>query len=150
MLLRKNRLRATLCTAYIARADLEHSAYQPVQIQREVAVDHLTLKETEAAQTLSKELAKMLKEQEEANRRLQDLVQDSGNQIMIEQLNARKEELDKQIVETKRQIDELKLRVMQRLARFGRAIFHVSHSSAISRSRPLTYCNVQATRRSRS
>ena len=91
-----------------------------LQIQKQMCRQHLQLNETEAGQRLLAGLQKLLGDQKEANRRLQELADRQGNEILVQQLHARSAELEEKIRQTAQQISTLKSGVLQRLARFIR------------------------------
>ena len=96
---------------------------QPVedlQIQEQMVLQHFQLNETEAGRRLLAALQKLLDDQREANRRLQELADRQGNEVLVQQLHARSAELEEKIQHTKQQISTLKFRLLQRLARLLR------------------------------
>ena len=93
---------------------------EDLQIQEQMVLQHFQLNETEAGQRLLAALQKLLDDQKEANRRLQELADRQGNEVLVQQLHARSAELEEKIRQTKKQISTLKFRLLQRLARFLR------------------------------
>jgi hypothetical protein len=69
----------------------------------------LQLKQTTAGVTLNNELKKLIKARKEAARKLRAQAKKQDNALVVEELNQRQSEIDKKIVQTANELQELKI-----------------------------------------
>jgi hypothetical protein len=78
----------------------------------------LRLNETGAGVALNKELEKLIKDQKDAARRLRELVNSQDNELVVQELNGRKAELDETIRRTATQLRQMKIPLTRKVRLF--------------------------------
>ena len=80
-----------------------------VQMSREIVDMSLRLNETQVGVQLKKELQKLIKDREEAMRQIQAQMREGSNEIVVQELNRRKADVDARIHRTASELRELKI-----------------------------------------
>jgi hypothetical protein len=89
-----------------------------VLLPREIVHTDLRLNETRVGIALNKELGKLIKDQKDAARRLQELVQNHDNELVVQELNERKAELETKIRDTADKLREMKIPYTRKIRLF--------------------------------
>jgi hypothetical protein len=89
-----------------------------VLLPHEMVDIRLRLNETGAGIALNKELEKLIKDQKDAARRLRELVNSQENELVVQELNGRKAELDETIRRTAAQLHQMKIPLTRRVRLF--------------------------------
>jgi hypothetical protein len=89
-----------------------------VSLPREVVDDSLRLNETKAGIALNKELEKLIKDRKDAARMLEHQAKKQDNELVVNQLNERKAQLDDHIHQVAGQLLELKIPFTRRVRLF--------------------------------
>jgi chromosome condensin MukBEF ATPase and DNA-binding subunit MukB len=89
-----------------------------VLVSRQIVKDRLRLNETEAGLALNKELEKLIKDRKNAARRLQEQADNQDNELVVQELNAEKAEIEERIRHTAGQLSELKIPFTRRVRLF--------------------------------
>jgi chromosome condensin MukBEF ATPase and DNA-binding subunit MukB len=80
-----------------------------VLLSREMVDDDRRLNETQAGVTLNKELEKLIRDQKDAVRKLEQHAKRAGNELVVQQLNERKAQIDQKINHVSNQLRALKI-----------------------------------------
>ena len=99
-----------------------------VLLPHEIVDSRLRLNETQAGVALNKELEKLIKDQEVAAGRLRNLAKNQDNELVVQQLNGQKAEIEENIRKTAGQLREMKIPLTRRV----RLFFMGKVSSAIA------------------
>jgi hypothetical protein len=91
-----------------------------VLLPHEMVDIRLRLNETGAGVALNRELARLIKDQKDAARRLTELVNSQDNELVVQELNGRKAELDETIRKTAAQLHQMKIPLTRRVRLFLR------------------------------
>jgi len=89
-----------------------------VLLPHEMVDIRLQLNETGAGVALNKELEKLIKDQKDAARRLRELVNSQDNELVVQELNGRKAELDETIRRTAAQLRQMKIPLTRKVRLF--------------------------------
>ena len=90
----------------------------PVLLQREIVDIQLRLNETQAGKTLYRQLDQLIKDHQDATRKLGEQANKQGNALVVQELNARKAEIDEKIQQTSGQLRQLKISFARRFVMF--------------------------------
>jgi chromosome condensin MukBEF ATPase and DNA-binding subunit MukB len=91
-----------------------------VLLPREIVDASLRLNETQAGIALNKELEKLIKDRKETARRLWEQMGNQTNDLVVQELNQRKAELDAKIHQTADQLREMKIPFTRKIRLFFR------------------------------
>ena len=80
-----------------------------IQMSKEMVDVNLRLNETQVGVQLKKELQKLIKDREEAMRQIQAQMREGSNEIVVQELNRRKADVDAKIHRTASELRELKI-----------------------------------------
>jgi len=80
-----------------------------VQVSHEMVERGLQLKQTKAGVTLNNELKKLIKARKDAARKLRAQAKKQDNALVVEELNQRQSEIDNKIIQTAKELQELKI-----------------------------------------
>lgn len=80
-----------------------------VQISKEMVDVDLRLNETQVGVELNKELQKLIRDRKEAMRQIQEQMQKGGNEIVVQELNQRRADIDEKIDRTASEMRKLKI-----------------------------------------
>jgi len=89
-----------------------------VLLQLEVVEDRLRLNETHAGKTLNEELERLIKDRQNAARMLEDEAKKQNNELVVNELNGQKAQIDDNIIRVADQIRLLKISLGRRIALF--------------------------------
>jgi hypothetical protein len=117
---RTERFDKTYESAWHIVGSLESNDYAPVLLSREIVDIRLRLNETQAGITLNKKLERLIKDRQDATRRLGKLANKQGDaqSVQLEVLNAHKAEIDEQIQQTSGQLRQLKIPLTRQFVMF--------------------------------
>jgi len=112
---RTERFDNTYESAWHIVGSLEKKDRAPVLLPTEIVDIQLRLNETQAGITLNKQLEQLIKDHQDATRKLGEQADKQGNALVVQELNARKAEIDEKIQQTANQIRQLKIPFTRRV-----------------------------------
>jgi chromosome condensin MukBEF ATPase and DNA-binding subunit MukB len=89
-----------------------------VQLPTEMVEIHLPLNETQAGITLNRELEQLIKDRKHAARKLRQQAENQNNELVVQELNQRKAEIDEKILQTADELRQLKIPFTRRVRLF--------------------------------
>jgi chromosome condensin MukBEF ATPase and DNA-binding subunit MukB len=112
---RTDRFDRTFETAWDIIGNLSQRAQAPLQLPKDIVDTNLLLNETHAGVTLHNELTKLLKDQKEATSRLREQAAKQDNPQAVQQLDARRLEIELKINHIADQLREMKIPFTRKL-----------------------------------
>jgi chromosome condensin MukBEF ATPase and DNA-binding subunit MukB len=113
-----NRFEGTYDSAWGIIDSLAQKDKAPVLLSREIVDARLRLNETKAGIVLESELWKLVLEQKEAVQRILEQAKEQDNELVVQELNQRKAEIEAKIQQTAEQLQHLTIPFSRRLRLF--------------------------------
>jgi chromosome condensin MukBEF ATPase and DNA-binding subunit MukB len=115
---RTERFKDTYNSAWDIISNVAQKNTAQVLLSREIVDTDLRLNETQVGIALNKELEKLIKDQKDAAGKLRELANNQDNELVVQELNGRKADIEAKIYQTAEQLREMKIPFSRRVRLF--------------------------------